>query len=223
MVRTKRDLAVRCGVLLVSLVACGIGTALYVNAALGNDPLTAFIQGLSVQLGYSYGAAMNIVNIVAIALVLIMDKHFIHLGTVLSLLLGGFVSNFCIDTLSALLGPSPQLGVRIILLLGGTVSIGFGVGFYQAARLGTSPLDALNQIIAAKLKMPLRRERMLCDALFLVCALMLGGLVSAGTVVSLLLTGPIMAAVLMKFSNTVDCWAGGNRSRRRGHLKHTDS
>lgn len=210
--RTVREWAVRGGVLVFSLTVCGLGTALYVNAALGNDPLTAFIQGLSIRLGCSYGGAMNIVNAAAILFVLVMDRHFIHLGTLLSLLLGGIVSDFMIGALQILLGPAPHITARIVLLLAGTACIGFGVGLYQAARLGVSPMDALNQIAASRLNLPLRYERMLCDGLLLACALLLGGTVSVGTVVSMLCVGPVMASVLGRFSKTVDRWSIGSGS-----------
>ena len=209
-----RCFAVRSSVLISALVICGAGSSLFVNAALGSDPLTAFIQGLSLQLGCSYGSAMTFINAVAVVLVLVMDRRFIHLGTVLSVLLGGFISNWLILSLRQVLGPSPHLAVRIFLLLAGTFCVAFGVGIYQAARLGASPLDALNQILALKLNIPLRYERMLCDAVFFTLALLLGGKIYIGTAVSLLGVGPIMAYSMDKFIKIIDKWsaAGGSKS-----------
>ena len=204
--RSIRNLVIRSSVLIVSLIICGAGTALFVNASLGNDPLTAFIQGLSFQFNCSYGTAMTVVNAVAIVLVFAMGRHLIHLGTVLSLLLGGIISNWLISSLQFLLGPTPTLIVRTSLLLVGTFCVAFGVGIYQAAQLGASPLDALNQIIAAKSNMPLRYERMLCDVVFFTFALLLGGKIYIGTVVSLLFVGPIMAYSMEHFIKIINRW-----------------
>lgn len=201
-----RNLAIRSSVLIVSLVICGAGTALFVNADLGNDPLTAFIQGLSFQLNCSYGTAMTAVNAVAIVFVFGLGRHLIHIGTVVSLLLGGPISNWLILSLARLLGPSPSLAVRITLLLAGTFCVAVGVGIYQAAQLGASPLDALNQIIAARTHIPLRYERMICDAVLLTFAFILGGKIYIGTVVSLLLVGPIMAYFMERFVKIINRW-----------------
>ncbi len=201
---SPRDLAVRGGVLVLSLFLCAAGTSLYVNAALGSDPLTALIQGLGACFQCSYGLAMNVMNAAALLLVWALDRHYIHLGTVLSLALGGVVSDWLIGGLAALLPPAPPLPLRAGLMLAGTVCIGLGVGMYQAAQLGCSPLDALNQIAAKRAKIPLRYERMIFDGLCLVGALLLGGVVGLGTVVSMLLVGPIMAGILHRLSPIID-------------------
>ena len=61
---TVRSILVRCIVIMVGVVITGFGAAAYVMAALGSDPVTAFVQGMGVQLNLDFGMAMNIFNII---------------------------------------------------------------------------------------------------------------------------------------------------------------
>lgn len=199
-----RKVPVRCFFLLLSLVICCFGTGCYLGAALGNDPLTACIQGISLRTGTSYGTAMTIVNGAACLVALIFDRSLIHIGTLLSFVLGGPVSDLCISMITYLLGPEPSLVLRVWTLLCGIICVGFGVGLYQAAHLGVSPLDAINQIIAAKLQVPIQWERVAYDALLFLAALFLGGSISFGTALSVLLVGPIMGHTFHRFSQIIN-------------------
>lgn len=182
------------------------GCGCFITAALGSDPVTAFVMGLSISTKIQFGTMMNIFNLICFVIVLVWDRKRINIGTVLYTFTLG---TFC-DIFIALLTPlgSASLLVRVGLIVIGTIAIGFGLGFYQGASFGAGPSDALNQIISEKFKIPLKWERMGFDITMVIGALILGGamrfeIVYFGTLVGMFAVGPIMAPTMTKMEGPI--------------------
>lgn len=205
---TPRSLAVRCLVILAGIVIAGLGASCFVTANLGSDPGTACVQGIGNVTGLSFGMAMNAFNIFFFILILFMNRRMINIGMVLYTLLLGYAGNFFIGVMGSLLGGAPALWARIVTLVVGVLCVGIGLGIYQAAELGAGPSDAFNQTMAAMTGLPLRWERIIFDAVVVVAALVMGGVVHVGTIVGMLCVGPIMAPTITHGAKIVDRWAG---------------
>lgn len=189
-------ITVKCLVITLGVFLAGLGCASYLKAALGSDPVTAFVEGLGKTLGITAGAATNILNISAFVVLLICNRRLIHIGTAIyTLLLGTFV-DLCGKGLNAMLGPEPAIWVRVAVLVIGTLAIGFGLGLYQSAELGAGPTDGLNQTVVQKTGIAYKWERIMFDALMAFVGWLLGGTIFAGTIVGVLAVGPIMAPTL---------------------------
>lgn len=204
---TPRSILVRSLFVLLGTALAAFGCGCYVTAKLGSDPVTAFVTGLSLASGISFGWMMNIFNIVCFVIVLLWDYKRINIGTVLyTFTLGTFCDVF-IALLSNL--PGNSIVISVLLIVVGTVAIGFGLGLYQAARFGAGPSDALNQIISSKFNIPLKWERMGFDVVMVIGALILGGakrfeIVHFGTLVGMFAVGPIMAPTMTRMEAPID-------------------
>ena len=205
---TVRSILVRCIVIMVGVVITGFGAAAYVMAARGSDPVTAFVQGMGVQLNLDFGMAMNIFNIIFFVIILILNRKMINIGTVLYTFTLGTFSNIFISMLTALMGDAPGLPVKIIVLVLGTLALGVGLGLYQSAELGCGPSDAFNQTMAKMTKIPLKWERIIFDAVMVVGGFIMGGTVFFGTILGMVGVGPVMAPIITKLGPIVDQWAG---------------
>ena len=189
-------IGIKCLVITLGVFLAGLGCASYLKAALGSDPVTAFVEGLGKTLGITAGAATNILNVSAFVVLLLCNRRLIHVGTAIyTLLLGTFV-DLCSTGLNALLGPAPALWVRAVVLVMGTLAIGFGLGLYQSAELGAGPTDGLNQTVVQKTGLAYKWERILFDALMAFIGWLLGGTIFVGTIIGVFAVGPIMAPTL---------------------------
>ena len=209
---TPRSILVRCLVIMAGVVITGFGAAGYVLAALGSDPVTAFVQGMSNQMGGSFGTAMNLFNIVCFVIILFLNRRLIGVGTVLYTFTLGTCSDFFIKHLTSVMGADSALAMRIGLLVIGTLAIGIGLGLYQSAQFGIGPSDAFNQTISQRLHIQLKWERMIFDAIMVAGGFLMGGVVHVGTLVGMFAVGPIMAPTIEKLSGPVGKWAGEESS-----------
>ncbi len=205
---TVRSITVRLLVIIVGVVIQALGMAAIVLANLGSDPITAFVQGLGKTIGLTFGNAMIIFNLAFLFAVLILNWRIIGIGTIVhSFTVGSFVDAF-MPMISNAIGSDPSLPLKIGLLVLGTVALGVGLGFYQSAEFGAGTPDAFNQIIAKKLGLQLRWWRLIFDGLMIGGALLMGGVVYFGTLLGMLLTGPILGPVLNKMAPVVNRWSG---------------
>lgn len=205
---TWRSIIVRCLVILVGVIITAYGAEAFVLASLGSDPVTAFVQGLGKVIGVQFGTAMNIFNIIFFVVILIFCRRTIGIGTVLYTFTLGTFCTLLDPYIVALIGSEPTLVVRIILIVTGTIALGIGLGLYQAAEFGCGPSDAFNQFMAKTVKLQLRWWRMIFDAIMVVGALIMGGVVHVGTLVGMFLVGPILGPVLNRMAPVVNKWAG---------------
>lgn len=203
---TLQSIIVRCIVIMIGVAITGYGAAGYVIANLGSDPVTAFVQGLGLVLGLSFGMAMNVFNIACFGIILVLNRKLINVGTVLYVFTLGTFCDIFINLLGSI--PDPSMTIRIVILLTGTLALGIGLGFYQAAEFGIGPSDAFNQTMAHMTGIPLRWERMMFDATMVVGGFLMGGVVFVGTIVGMLAVGPIMAPTINKCAPLVNRWAG---------------
>lgn len=200
----RKELVIRIGLLLLGIALMGLGAAGTVSAMLGSDPVTAFIQGLSHVSGLRFGAAMNLFNLLTLCAVLLTDCRDIHLGTLLSALLTGMFSDGFLHFLSLLSVETLAVPLRIAVLLCSNLAVGAGLGTYQAAGLGISPGDALNQIISRRLEVPLGKVRVYSDLFMTAGAVFLGGIVYVGTLTGIAIVGPVMGSCYARISRRLE-------------------
>lgn len=173
---------------LVALVigqwAFGTGEALLVDARLGNSPWTVLAQGISRHSGLSIGEATFVVSI-AVLLFWVPLKERLGLGS----LANAVIIAVAIDTMLPLLPEPGTVIFRLLEVLAGILSIGFGSFLYLSAHLGPGPRDGWMVGIARITHQPLPFVRLCLEASVLVAGWLLGGVVGVGTLLFALLVG----------------------------------
>ena len=174
------------------IAAYGITLAMY--AGFGGATLAVLWQGISKTFHISVGMASLIVAVVMLVFVLFYDRSQIHIGTVLYQI----VYSFCVDLFAKVHVYSTHMWINAILMLLGITFFAIGTGFYAAASLGRGSYEALTFSLAEKNGWQVRVVRSLLDAMMVIIGVLLGGTFGICTIVTILLSGPIIQLTASK-------------------------
>ena len=158
------------------LCLVGVGEGLLVASNLGATPWTVFAQGLSRHLQVSVGWSTALISLVVLFF-WIPFRERPGLGTIANLVLIAASLN---ET-AALVTTPHSLVVRLILVLVGTESIGFGSALYLTTALGPGPRDGLMTSIHRKCHISVVYVRSAIELTVLVLGIVLGGIFGIGT------------------------------------------
>lgn len=172
--------------LLLGLMLYAFGIALTINAGLGLAPWDVFHQGVSLQLGITFGRASIIVSLAVVAAVLLI-KESIGIGTLFNVV---FIGLF-VDVLLAW-GRIPKANdffSGVLLIITGLFTIAFAMYYYISAGYGAGPRDSLMVILTKWTRRPVGFCRAIVEGAALICGWILGGQVGIGTVITVFCTG----------------------------------
>ena len=178
--------------LCLGFVCCGFGASLYVYCNLGSDAFNVFNQGLALVLGMQVGTVSCLAQGAVLLLILPFGKPFLGIGTVVGPFLIGGVMNICAAVIAAPL-QAAGLPLRLCILLLAPVSVGFGVSLVKQSGMGLAPYDIIPLILSRRINtLPLSVIRIGIDFLSFLAGVILGGTVGVGTILSVVLTGPMI-------------------------------
>ena len=194
--RSLRETAVRVVLLLLGLCIAHLGVTLFLQSDLGSDPFNVFIQGLYRGLPWygwewmTHGRVHLLVSLLIMLVLLVVDRHYVGIGTVLCMALGGPI----IDVFTVLLAPiihgGLPLAVRLAALVVGCVILAFGMTIVIRSEAGTGPNDLVAVVISDKSKKPFGPVRVAVDVCFAAIGFALGGVLGLGTVICAFVVGP---------------------------------
>jgi uncharacterized membrane protein YczE len=173
--------------LVVGLFLYGFTMAMLVESTLGLDPWDVFHEGVTNQVGLSFGQVVIVTGAVVL-LLWIPLRQMPGIGTVLNVVVIGLAADFGI----AVIDRPDAMWLRILLLLGGVVGNGFAGALYIGAALGPGPRDGLWLGLVRLTGRSVRLWRTVVEITVLAVGFALGGTVGAGTVLYALTIGPIV-------------------------------
>ena len=177
-------------IIVVSVIAAyGITLALY--AGFGGATLAVLWQGISKTAHISIGMASFLVALGMILFVLIYDRSQIHIGTIIYQV----VYSGCVDLFANCHRYSSHMWINFMIMLVGVVLFAVGTGLYASASLGRGSYEAVTFALAEKNKWQVKVVRMISDILVVVIGVLLGGRFGICTIVTVLISGPIIQFV----------------------------
>lgn len=194
--RSPKEMAVRVVLLLIGLCIAHLGVTLFLQSNLGSDPFNVFIQGLYRGLPWSqwpfmtHGRVHLLVSLLIMLVLLVVDRSYVGIGTVLCMALGGPIIDVYTIWLSPVINGSLPLPVRLGLLVVGCVILAFGMTIVIRSQAGTGPNDLVAVVLSDKWKKPFGPVRIGVDLTFAVVGFLLGGVLGVGTVICAFLVGP---------------------------------
>lgn len=191
----KDKLFIRILMAIAGLMICGVGVGIFLYSKLGVDPASVLELGLGNVFHISYGTASALTNVVILVIVLIVDKSYINLSSLLAIFGIGYTADFISFVLDSLIKGELTMIVRVVMILIGCLIMAVGIAVYIRADLGVGAIDMVSEIISNKLKFSYRIVRIICDITFVVVGYLLGGTVGVGTVVAAFMTGPAVQFV----------------------------
>ncbi len=142
--------------------------------------------------GMELGTFQLLANLVLFVPVVLWGRKYIGVGTIINRVLTGFFIQIFSAVLEPLLPNDGSPLAAIVYFLIGIMIFDFGASAYMSAAVGTAPYDALAPMIVDRTGWPYRAVRIPQDLLFLIGAILVGGAVGIGTVMTAFFNGPLI-------------------------------
>ena len=176
---------------LAGVLITGFCVGTFQKAALGTDPFTCFVTGIANLFHSNYSTFYLILTGALLAVVFLLDRHYIGLATVFNLLGTGFAADLMRGLLDRCF-PAPSLWIRVVMMAAGLLGSCFS-SLYFTADLGVSAYDAQSLIAAHKYKLaPFKLCRIATDCLCVLVGLLFHANVGIGTFITALCMGPVI-------------------------------
>lgn len=189
-------MAVRVVLLLIGLWITHLGVTLFLQTNLGSDPFNVFVQGLFRAIpwpewaGMTHGRVHLLVSLLIMVVLLVVDRSYVGIGTVLCMALGGPIIDVYTLWLAPFLNETLPLAVRVPMLAVGCVILAFGMTIVIRSQAGTGPNDLVAVVLSDKSGKPFGPVRIGVDLTFALVGFALGGVVGIGTIICAFLVGP---------------------------------
>lgn len=183
--------------LLTGLTIAHFGVILFIQADLGADPFNVLVQGIYRRvpwpgvLSWTHGRTHILICTLIIVILLAVDRHYIKIGTVLCMALGGPIIDGFSWLLGGVINNTLPLPIRIVLLVAGCVILAAGMTIVIKSEAGTGPNDLVAIVISDKSRKPFGAVRILTDICFVAAGFCLGGTVGLGTLICAFVVGPV--------------------------------
>ncbi len=205
MKRSLKEMFVRVVLLLAGLVIAHLGVTLFLLADLGADPFNVLVQGifrslsgLTVLSFLTHGYTHIAICFLIIIVLLIVDRSYIKIGTILCMVCGGPIIDFFSLILAPLFESMPFI-LKVLMLGLGCVILACGMTIVIKSDAGTGPNDLVAVVISDKSKKKFGIVRIIVDVSFVLAGFLLGGVIGLGTIICACLVGPV-AGVIMPYS-----------------------
>lgn len=197
MQRSYKNILIRCLILLVGLVIAHFGVTLYLLANLGADPFNVLVQGLFrtvslySSLPVTHGNVHIAVSLLIIAILLVVGRSYVKVGTLLCMLCGGPIIDFFTIILSPLFSAVHPIWIDYCVEVIACVILAFGMTIVIKSDAGTGPNDLVAVVISEKLHFKFSVVRILTDLIFVAVGFLLGSSLGVGTIICAFLVGPV--------------------------------
>lgn len=197
MKRSLKEILIRSAILMAGLTVAHLGVTLFLLSDLGADPFNVLVQGVCsllgsiTSLGLSHGSVHRLICLGIILVLLIADKTYIKIGTLLCMLCGGPIIDIFNKLLSGMLNSGSPLPVRYAMLAAGCIILAFGMTIVIRSDAGTGPNDLVALVISEKSGKRFGIVRVCTDAAFILLGVITGGVFGVGTVICAFLVGPV--------------------------------
>ena len=178
-------------IIIVGSVISAYGITLALYAGFGGATLAVLWQGISKTFHISIGMASLVVALGMILFALIYDKSQIHIGTVLYQI----VYSLCVDLFATCHVYSKYMWINFFIMLAGVILFAVGTGLYASVSLGRGSYEAVTFALAEKNNWQVRGVRIILDIIMVVIGVLLGGKFGVCTIVTVIISGPIIQFV----------------------------
>ena len=210
--RTLNEILLRIVILFIGLTIAHLGVTLFLLADLGADPFNVLIQGLfrtaQSLTGWTvltHGRVHMTICFLIILVLLITDRSYIKIGTVLCMICGGPIIDFFTLLLGGLIHSGNPFAARILVLAAGCVILAFGMTIVMKSDSGVGPNDLVAIVISDKLGQSFSITRIVVDVCFVAAGFLMGGAVGVGTIICAALVGPV-AGIFLPHSERIVEW-----------------
>lgn len=183
----------------IGVILIGLSVAVLNLSGFGVDPFSCMNMSVSTHLPVSYGIWQIFVNaaiLIGLFIHVLKEKKKIEavfgFGTLWNMIGCGLLVDFFTSRYHMFFENPHGIVLRIVFLIIAILGICLGCSIYMTPDLGSAPYDALGVQIHEKSKIPFRVCRITTDIVCVVIALIFGGNVGIGTLITAVGTGPLV-------------------------------
>lgn len=176
----------------------GFAMACIYFAELGSDPITTLIDGLTRTFRIREGYATTIINILLFLFMVFFNRKYIRAATIISILFLGLFIDISLWMLGIILPPNLIILEKVFLTTFGSILLGLSIGFYLTFNLGSTPSDSIPLWIQGKYKIRYQYCAWIFYSVCLIIGALLGGVFGAGTIIALVVVGPMADFTMQK-------------------------
>lgn len=206
-----KELIIRLLILLAGLTVAHLGVTLFLLADLGSDPFNVFVQGIfrtlerMLNLSFITHGRVHIgICFIIIIVLLLVDRSYVKIGTVVCMICGGPIIDFFTHLLGPLFAGEVSVAIRVLVNILGCAILAYGMTIVIKSDAGTGPNDLVAIVLADKLKKKFSVLRVLVDLFFAGAGFLLGGTVGIGTLICAFVVGPVAGLVMPINGRLVD-------------------
>lgn len=178
-------------VLLIGVAVTEFGSQLFVALNVGADPFMILVQGISRQIGLSYGQASTVLMLICLIGIFLFDRRYIYPGTLFCIFCLGPLVDFYAFLFGRVLPQNRPLPLTILLIAVGCIIVSIGIGISVRSEAGACANDLVPVIVHDHLPfLQLCWTRMIWDFGCILVGFVLGGKLGIGTIIALTLYGP---------------------------------
>ncbi|MEW9053457.1 MAG: YitT family protein [Neobacillus sp.] len=185
----RKEWILRWSFFVLGLIVLSLGASLTIKGKLlGIGPWDVLHYGMFLQWGLTIGTWSIIVGLVLLSISSVATKKLPKLGSFLNMLLIGLF----IDFFNWVLPSTDSFIGALCFFVLGVILMGYGIGLYVSANVGSGPRDSIMMLIIEKTGWKIQWVRNAMEVIVLLMGWALGGPVGIGTVIIALLLGPIV-------------------------------
>ena len=191
-----KETVIRLWILFLGLVIAHLGVTLFLLADQGSDPFNVLIQGLhsmvirNMSFTPTHGTVHMIISFLIIVILLLVDRKYVRVGTLVCMFCGGPIIDFFSWLLSGLGIGEAALPIKILILILGCLILASGMSIVIRSEAGTGPNDLVAVVISEKKNLRFSVVRIATDVFFVLAGYLMGGRFGIGTVICAFLVGP---------------------------------
>lgn len=194
----RKELLLRVIILMIGLTIAHLGVTLFILSDLGSDPFNVLVQGIYRTVSsfvdwpfLTHGKTHIVICFLIILILLVVDRSYIKIGTILCMIFGGPIIDFFTAILAPILAISNSLIFKIIILALGCAILAYGMTIVIKSEAGTGPNDLVSVVISDKSGKNFSIVRILVDLSFVIIGFVLGGSIGIGTIICAFCVGPV--------------------------------
>lgn len=206
----------------IGVIILSLGISINKGSALGMDTYTGMNTTVADYFNMSLGNYQLILNSILLLSMFIFGRYLLGLGTVLNMVFVGYLVDFFLKIFNGTVlsfSVEKSIGIRLLLLIIGTLILCLGASLYITADLGVAPYDALAIMMSDHIKkLPFSVARIITDVVCVIVGLIFGTvlgpypfgtIIGIGTILTAFGTGPFIGF----FNMTISAWIVGKKNK----------
>lgn len=185
----KKEFYYSLGALAIATLLTGFGVVLFIQANLGSDTITVFLDGMRQSFDLTLGEASRIYNIGALLLAILLSRKDIGWTSIVFALSTGFAMDFFEPLLLPFQITQMSFMMRCVIIVFAQLCIVFSFALLIRFGSGMDQLDAISYGVCRKTPLPFALVRTSMDIVLIVVGYLMGGVFGIGSIFAMMTTG----------------------------------